>query len=238
MTSSKSNIKHETLDTKIPDTIYKTVEHKHIEFARASKEELEAKFLVADAPASQASGERPSRSVVQRESGNVIAPALRISDITYACLTLHAVVGQSRRRQVNLDFKTYTSGKEFNKLKFTLSWKPSEFLKNIPDSEHGHRSYAQAMGVYEDLKAETNKVWIGKGNPRKYIKGVTRTFIKPYTSMVLAEQNGSLFGQLWLEDADFTFEFDNFITTDSRYTMKCEPIKNIETVWGSTGGWL
>ena len=248
MTSSKSNIKHETIDTNTLDSRYETVNNKSIEFARASKEELETKFSTAS-PTSQArlSGERPLGSEAQRESGNVIAPALRISDFTYACLSLHhykkskkanAENTESRRRQVNLDFKLQSSGAKFNKLKFTLTWKPSEFLKNIPEAAQQHRSYSRAMAIYKDIREHTDRVWIGKGNLRKFFDGGPRSVIKENTSMVLYEDQGVISGYLWVEDAEIEFEFDTLVDNNKYYFMKCEPIKVLEVSWAKTGGWV
>lgn len=248
MTSSKSNIKHETLDTKILDTRYEIRNNKSIEFAHASAEALETKFFTAS-PTSQArlSGERPLGSVAQRESGNVIAPALQNSDFVYACLSLHHVKRskkhgteetESRRRKVNLDFRIKdTPSHKFNKLKFTLTWKPSEFLKNIPVSSQHHRSYTRSMAIYQDIKEQTDRVWIGKGNLRQYFDGGPRTIIKENTSMVLYDHDNTIGGYLWIEDAEIEFEFDTLID-NKYYFMKCEPIKVLDVSWAKTGGWL
>lgn len=248
MTSSKSNIKHETIDTNTLDNRYETRNNKSIEFARASNEELETKFFTTS-PTSQArsSGEGPLGSVAQRESGNVIAPALQISDFTYACLSLHhykkskkagAENSESRRRQVNLDFKLQSSGNKFNKLKFTLTWKPSEFLKNIPESAQQHRSYTRALAIYKDIREHTDRVWIGKGNLRKFFDGGPRSVIKENTTMVLCDYQGTISGKFWIEDAEVEFEFDTLVEGNRYYFMKCEPIKILDVSWEKAGGWL
>lgn len=128
------------------------------------------------------------------------------------------------RLAVNMDC-SFNSNTKFQKFKWRLTSKRSEYYANIPSDWQSDAAYGPAWELYNSLD---NPKWIGKACYRMDRReSATKMKLAPFTSIVMWAQNETMHYQLWIENATVSGSFN--IESESKYFMaSSEPVKNFK----------
>jgi hypothetical protein len=154
-------------------------------------------------------------------------PEIQNDTINYMRLSLLAPKADDNdgsiytRMAINMDV-SFNNNTRFDKFKWRLTNKRSEFYPNLPSSWETDFAYGSAWELYNELV--TNK-WIGKACYRMTKKtGSQKLKMAPLTAIVLWGVGEVLHYRLWIENAEVQGQF---IYKDvSKFIAYSEPIHN------------
>ena len=131
---------------------------------------------------------------------------------------------QPTRWAVNMDC-SFNSSTTFQKFKWRLTNKRSEYYANIPTDWKSDLAYGSAWEFYNEL---TYTKWIGKACYRlNRRESASKMKLAPLTAIVMWTDGEEMFYRLWIETAEVEGVFN--IASESRYYMaSSEPIKNFK----------
>jgi len=123
---------------------------------------------------------------------------------------------------VNMDC-SFDNNTAFQRFKWRVTNKRSEFYANLPAGWDADLAYGSAWEYYNEL---TMTKWIGKATYRMNRRdNVSKMKLVPLTAIVLWTDGEHMHYRLWLESAEVTGVFN--IASESRfYLSSSEPIKN------------
>lgn len=162
-------------------------------------------------------------------------PLITLANISYARLSLvnpdpDDYDGQTYDRlAVNLDI-SFNNNTQFQKWKFRLTQKRSEFYANLPQGWQSDLCYGSA---WECFNEQTDARWIGKACYRNDRGRHKRLRLVEFTAMTLWRCQDTFAYRFWIEDAEVTGRFD--IEARSRFYVACsEPVHNFQPTERST----
>jgi hypothetical protein len=128
------------------------------------------------------------------------------------------------RLAINMDC-SFDNNTKFQKFKWRLTNKRSEFYANIPDGWQNDLAYGSAWEFYNEL---TMTKWIGKACYRlDRRENVQKMKLVDFTSIVVWTDGENMFYKLWIEDAEVQGIFN--IESESKfYVSSSEPVKNFK----------
>lgn len=128
------------------------------------------------------------------------------------------------RLAANMDC-SFNSNTTFQKFKWRVTNKRSEFYANLPKDWETDFAYGSAWNFYKSL--DTPK-WIGKACYRMNRReNVSKMKLAPLTAIVMWSDGESIFYRLWIENATVDGVFN--LGSESKYFMaSSEPIKNFK----------
>jgi hypothetical protein len=160
-------------------------------------------------------------------------PLITNSTVSYARLSLIAPRAEDydgdtyRRMGINIDL-SYNNNPKFQRYKWRLTNKRSEFYANLPDDWTEDWAYSNAWAHYNTL---TTDRWIGKACYRNAKGSKSKLKLVPLTAMVLWHQDDAMHYRLWIESAEITGRF-NLDSKSKYYVAASEPVKNFQpTTW-------
>lgn len=126
------------------------------------------------------------------------------------------------RLAVNMDC-SFENNTTFQKFKWRLTSKRSEFYANIPEGWESDMAYGSAWEFYNEL---TMTKWIGKACYRMDRRDSAQKMkLVDLTAIVIWTDSENMYYKLWIEDAEVQGIFN--IDSDSKfYVSSSEPIKN------------
>lgn len=132
-----------------------------------------------------------------------------------------------RRMGVNIDL-SYNNNPKFQRYKWRLTNKRSEFYANLPDDWTTDWAYSNAWAHYNTL---TTNRWIGKACYRNAKGSKAKLKMVPLTAMVMWQEDDEMCYRLWIESAEISGRF-NLNSTSKYYVAASEPVKNFQpTTW-------
>lgn len=157
-------------------------------------------------------------------------PEIGLDTISYMRLSLLNVKGSDTdghvpvRLAINMDC-SFNNNTTFQKFKWRLTSKRSEFYANIPSDWETDYAYGNAWEFYNEL---TMGKWIGKACYRMNRReNVNKMKLAPLTAIVVWTDGENMFYKLWIENAEVQGTFN--IASESKYFMaSSEPIKNFK----------
>lgn len=124
---------------------------------------------------------------------------------------------------VNIDI-SFNNNTKFQRYKFRLTNKRSEFYGNLPTDWPQDQAYGSAWAFYNSMNCAR---WIGKACYRNQRGRHANLKMVPLTSMVMWRDDQTLRYQFWIENAEVAGTFD--IESRSRYYIACsEPVHNFQ----------
>ena len=128
------------------------------------------------------------------------------------------------RMAINMDC-SFNSNTKFQKFKWRLTSKRSEFYSNIPTGWKTDPAYGAAWDLYNNT---SEPVWIGKACYRMDRReSATKMKLAPFTAIVAWVRDEMIHYQLWIENATVTGSFN--LDSASKYFMaSSEPVKNFK----------
>lgn len=174
--------------------------------------------------------ETPSCKAVRQEIMSARNP-ISVSAISYMRLTLLQPKtadndGQMfTRLAVNMDC-SFENNTKFQKFKWRLTSKRSEFYANIPSGWESDLAYGSAWEFYNEL---TMSKWIGKACYRMDRRDSAQKMkLVDLTAIVIwADSDLNMYYRLWIEDAEVNGIF-NIESQSKFYISSSEPIKNFK----------
>lgn len=156
-------------------------------------------------------------------------PLINSSTISYARLSLVSPDAEDYdgstydRLAVNLDI-SFNNNTRFQKYKFRLTNKRSEFYANLPDGWQSDLCYGSA---WECFNEQTDARWIGKACYRNLKGRHKKLKLVEFTAMTLWRAGDTFAYRFWIEDAEVAGTFD--IEAKSKYYVACsEPVHNFQ----------
>lgn len=178
-------------------------------------------------PPSPAANEK--RCGVIREEVLESRPLINLDNISYARLSLvnpdpDDYDGNTYDRlAVNLDI-SFNNNTKFQKWKFRLTNKRSEFYANLPPGWQQDLAYGSA---WECFNEQTDARWIGKACYRNDKGGHKKLKMVEFTAMTLWRSGDTFAYRFWIEDAEVAGTFN--IEARSRFYVACsEPVHNFQ----------
>jgi len=155
-------------------------------------------------------------------------PLIDYNSISYLRLSLLNPKGADHdgatylRMAVNMDI-SFNNNPVFQKFKWRVTNKRSEFYANLPEGWATDLAYGSAWEYYNDLSCTK---WIGKATYRLNFKDRTSKMkLAPFTSMVMWTHGETMNYRLWIENAEVEGAFN--LEGGGRYFMAAsQPIKN------------
>ena len=155
-------------------------------------------------------------------------PEIDLAMISYMRLSLLTVRAsdtdghQPTRLAVNMDC-SFNNNTQFQRFKWRVTNKRSEFYANLPQGWETDLAYGSAWEYYNEL---TMTRWIGKATYRMNRRdNASRMKLVPLTAIVMWTDGEDMYYRLWLESAEVTGVFN--IASESRFYLSgSEPIKN------------
>lgn len=128
------------------------------------------------------------------------------------------------RLAANMDC-SFNSNTKFQKFKWRVTSKRSEFYANIPADWKEDAAYGPAWDLYNSID---NPKWIGKACYRMNRKdSASKMKLAPLTAMVMWAQDEVMHYKLWIENAVVEGTFN--LGSESKYFMaSSEPVKNFK----------
>lgn len=211
------------------------------EVKRKKKESGQAAGLLAtSSSASPQSSSTPGISPSAKSEGSISCgevrkgllvdrPEIQNSNISYMRLSLLSPKADDNdghiytRMAINMDV-SFNDSTQFQKFKWRLTNKRSEFYTNIPQGWENDFAYGSAWELYNEL---TTTKWIGKACYRMTKKaGAQKLKLAPLTAIVLWAHGDTLHYRLWIENAEVEGQF---IYRDvSKFVAYSEPIHNFK----------
>jgi hypothetical protein len=156
-------------------------------------------------------------------------PLITLNTISYARLSLVSPDAEDYdgstydRLAVNLDI-SFNNNTRFQKYKFRLTNKRSEFYANLPDGWQSDLCYGSA---WECFNEQTDARWIGKACYRNDKGRHKKLRMVEFTAMTLWRAGDTFAYRFWIEDAEVAGTFD--IEAKSKYYVACsEPVHNFQ----------
>ena len=156
-------------------------------------------------------------------------PLINQSTISYARLSLVSPSAEDYdgstydRLAVNLDI-SFNNNTRFQKYKFRLTNKRSEFYANLPDGWQSDLCYGSA---WECFNEQTDARWIGKACYRNDKGRHKKLKLVEFTAMTMWRAGDTFAYRFWIEDAEVAGTFD--IEAKSKYYVACsEPVHNFQ----------
>lgn len=154
-------------------------------------------------------------------------PEIQNDNISYMRLSLLAPKADDNdghvytRMAINMDV-SFNNNTKFDKFKWRLTNKRSEFYANIPAGWENDFAYGSAWEFYNEL---TVNKWIGKACYRMTKKaGAQKLKMAPLTAIVMWVMGETLHYKLWIENAEVEGQF---IYKDvNKFVAYSEPIHN------------
>ena len=166
---------------------------------------------------------------VIREEVMSSRPLINLDNISYARLSLvnpdpDDYDGTTYDRlAVNIDI-SFNNNTKFQKWKFRLTNKRSEFYANLPDGWKSDLCYGSA---WECFNEQTDARWIGKACYRNEKGRHKKLKMVEFTAMALWRAGNTFAYKFWIENAEVSGTFD--IEAKSKYYVACsEPIHNFQ----------
>ena len=164
-----------------------------------------------------------------REGVLAARPEIRNDNISYMRLSLLAPKADDNdgqiytRMAVNMDV-SFNDSTQFQKFKWRLTNKRSEFYPNLPSNWENDFAYGSAWEFYNEL---TVNKWIGKACYRMSKKaGAQKLKMAPLTAIVMWSVGETLHYKLWIENAEIEGQF---IYKDvSKFVAYSEPVHNFK----------
>lgn len=155
-------------------------------------------------------------------------PLIDLDMISYARLSLlNAKMADNDgttylRLAANMDI-SFENNAQFQKFKWRVTNKRSEFYANIPAGWETDLAYGTAWEYFNEL---TCHKWIGKATYRLNFRDRdSRMKLVPFTAMVLWTPGDRMHYRFWIENAEVDGAFN--LDSDSRFYMAAsQPIKN------------
>ena len=156
-------------------------------------------------------------------------PLITLNTISYARLSLVSPAAEDYdgstydRLAVNLDI-SFNNNTRFQKYKFRLTNKRSEFYANLPDGWQSDLCYGSA---WECFNEQTDARWIGKACYRNDKGRHKKLKLVEFTAMTMWRAGDTFAYRFWIEDAEVAGTFD--IEAKSKYYVACsEPVHNFQ----------
>jgi len=156
-------------------------------------------------------------------------PTINLGNISYARLSLvnpdpDDYDGNTYDRlSVNIDI-SFNNNTKFQKWKFRLTQKRSEFYANLPDGWKTDLCYGSA---WECFNEQTTARWIGKACYRNEKGRHKKLKMVEFTAMALWRAGDTFAYRFWIEDAEVSGTFD--IEARSKFYVACsEPVHNFQ----------
>jgi len=156
-------------------------------------------------------------------------PLINSDNISYARLSL---VNPStddydgttyNRLAINLDI-SFNNNTKFQKWKFRLTNKRSEFYANLPAGWENDLCYGSA---WECFNEQTDSRWLGKACYRNDKGRHKKLKLVEFTALTLWRSGDTFAYKLWIEDSEITGTFD--IEAKSKFYVACsEPVHNFQ----------
>jgi len=157
-------------------------------------------------------------------------PEIELDTISYARLSLLNPKSsdhdgtQPTRWAINMDC-SFNSNSKFQKFKWRVTNKRSEFYANLPQDWASDLAYGSAWEFYNEL---TYTKWIGKACYRlDKREGASKMKLVNLSAIVMWTDGEQMFYRFWLENAAVDGVFN--ITSDSKFYMaSSEPVRNFK----------
>jgi len=156
-------------------------------------------------------------------------PLIDLNTISYARLSLVSPDPDDYdgstydRLAVNLDI-SFLNNTRFQKYKFRLTNKRSEFYANLPNGWQSDLCYGSA---WECFNEQTDARWIGKACYRNDKGRHKKLKLVEFTAMTMWRAGDTFAYRFWIEDAEVAGTFD--IVAKSKYYVACsEPVHNFQ----------
>jgi len=156
-------------------------------------------------------------------------PLIGTHNISYARLSLINPAaddydGQTYARlSVNIDI-SFNNNTKFQKWKFRLTNKRSEFYANLPEGWKTDMCYGSA---WECFNEQTDARWIGKACYRNDKGRYKKLKLVEFTAMTMWRAGDTFAYKFWIEDAEVSGTFD--IEAKSKFYVACsEPVHNFQ----------
>ena len=156
-------------------------------------------------------------------------PLISNSNVSYARLSLvnpsaDDYNGETYNRlAVNIDI-SFNNNTKFQKWKFRLTNKRSEFYANLPPGWQSDLCYGSA---WECFNEQTDARWIGKACYRNEKNKHQKLKMVEFTALALWRSADSFAYKFWVEDAEISGVFD--IEAKSKFYVACsEPVHNFQ----------
>lgn len=156
-------------------------------------------------------------------------PEITNANISYARLSLvdpdpEDYDGEVYNRfGVNIDI-SFNNNTKFQRYKFRLTNKRSEFYANLPADWQQDFAYGSAWELYNNTE---HARWIGKACYRNAKGRHAKLKLVPFCSMVMWRDDVGLRYEFWIENAHIAGRFD--IESRSKYYIACsEPVHNFQ----------
>ena len=155
-------------------------------------------------------------------------PEIDLTTISYMRLTLLKPKmaeydgRQFNRLAVNMDV-SFNNRPEFQKFKWRVTGKRSEYYANLPEGWENDFALGSAWEYYNELSTTR---WIGKACYRMTRKeSAAQMKLVPLTAIVMHAVGEDIHYKLWIENAEVSGVF-NIDVNSKYYTYASEPIKN------------
>jgi hypothetical protein len=155
---------------------------------------------------------------------------ITLDQISYARLSLLTARAQDHdgnrpvRLAVNMDC-SFNNSTQFQKFKWRLTNKRSEFYANIPQDWISDMAYGSAWEYYNEL---TDIRWIGKATYRLNRRDpASKMKLVPLAAIVLWTDGDSMKYRFWIEDAEVAGNFD-INSSSQHFVASSEPIRNFQ----------
>lgn len=159
-------------------------------------------------------------------------PLIDLDMISYARLSLlNAKMADNDgntylRLAANMDI-SFNNNPQFQKFKWRVTNKRSEFYANIPAGWETDLAYGSAWEWFNDL---TCHKWIGKATYRlNYKDKESKMKLVPFTAMVLWTHGENMHYKFWVENAEVEGVF-NLASESKFYMAASQPIKSFKPV--------
>lgn len=156
-------------------------------------------------------------------------PLIGNSNISYARLSLVNPSADDydgttyNRLSINIDI-SFNNNTKFQKWKFRLTNKRSEFYANLPQGWQNDFCYGSA---WECFNEQTDARWIGKACYRNDKGRFSKLKLVDFTALALWRSGETFAYKFWIEDAEVAGTFD--IIAKSKYYVACsEPVHNFQ----------
>jgi hypothetical protein len=193
-----------------------------------------ASLSAASPPLPLPSASEKSCGVIRKEVMSS-RPLINLNNISYARLSLVNPDSDDYdgntydRLSVNIDI-SFNNNTRFQKWKFRLTNKRSEFYANLPDGWKTDLCYGSA---WECFNEQTDARWIGKACYRNEKGRHKKLKMVEFTAMALWRSGDTFAYRLWIEDAEVSGTFD--ILAKSKFYVACsEPVHNFQPSERST----